>query len=261
MAPARRLTFLCALAAVGLAAAACGSSNSASSTGTTAPTTKAPGTTAAPGKSTSSASSDQLKTWQTDLNAVGCDAGPVDGIDGGETEAAIRNFQYSAGLTVDGTMGPQTEAALTKDAAAGTQVCQTTPGTSVATTSTTASSASPSSTTTSTTTPVTVPNGTCPGPGCVDYSISPSSGPAGTTITVHSVSGVCTITGAIGLNPTSPPGPSIAQGSLTAQGVSQYVGTVTVPTGTTPGAYLVESWTTGAQVSAGLCQATFTVTG
>ena len=248
------------------AAAACSSSNnSASTTGTTTPATSTPGTSAGSGgKRTSAASSDELKKWQTDLNKVGCDAGPVDGIDGGETEAAIRNFQASSGLTVDGQIGPQTEAARTKAASAGTTVCKATPGSSVATTSTTSGSASSStaSSSASTSAPSTTqPNGSCPGPNCSDYSASPSSGPAGTTITVRSVSGACTLTGVVGLNPTSPPGPSIIQAPLAAQGASQFVGTITVPSGTAPGNYVVQSWSTAAQVNAGACQAAFTVTG
>ena len=39
-----------------------------------------------------------------------------DGIWGVKTETAVRNYQYKAGLTVDGIVGPKTQAALIKDA-------------------------------------------------------------------------------------------------------------------------------------------------
>jgi peptidoglycan hydrolase-like protein with peptidoglycan-binding domain len=65
----------------------------------------------------------ELEVWQHDLNVVGCWAGPEDGTLGPQTVAAIRNFQTSAGLTVDGQLGPQTEDPLAAAAAAGTQVC------------------------------------------------------------------------------------------------------------------------------------------
>ena len=39
-----------------------------------------------------------------------------DGIWGVKTDTAVRNYQYKAGLTVDGIVGPKTQAALIKDA-------------------------------------------------------------------------------------------------------------------------------------------------
>ncbi|MBI2706509.1 MAG: peptidoglycan-binding protein [Actinobacteria bacterium] len=247
--------------ALALVVSACGSS---SETTTTPATTAAPGTTAAVtgttgagGNKTSSLSSDALKKLQTSLNAVGCDAGAVDGIDGGETEAAIKSFQKASGLTVDGLVGPQTETALSQAVASGKQVCTSTSTTAQAT-STTAGNAS--TTTAGNVTTSTSSSGACPGPECTTFTISPSSGPAGTTITVSSVSGACTYLGQIGLNPTSPPGPSIATGTLTAEGASQYRGTITVPAGTAAGSYVVQAWSTGAMQSAGICQAAFSVT-
>src|SRR5205823_13705809 len=44
--------------------------------------------------------------------AKGFDPGPVDGSFGGGTEQAVIAFQRSAGLTADGTAGPNTAAAL-----------------------------------------------------------------------------------------------------------------------------------------------------
>jgi peptidoglycan hydrolase-like protein with peptidoglycan-binding domain len=72
----------------------------------------------------SDASTTELETWQHDLNVVGCWAGPVDGTLGPETEAAIRAFQQAANLTVDGKLGPQTEEALASDASEGALICQ-----------------------------------------------------------------------------------------------------------------------------------------
>lgn len=123
---AQRRRRLAAVAGLGLALALVGSACSKSDeTSTTATTAQSSGTTgtAAGSKAASTASSDELKKWQEALNAVGCGAGPVDGIEGGETEAAIKDFQSQSGLTVDGLLGPQTEAALLADVKAGKKVC------------------------------------------------------------------------------------------------------------------------------------------
>lgn len=73
-------------------------------------------------------SPEELEVWQTNLNAVGCWAGPVDGALGTQTEAAIKSFQTAKGLTVDGLLGPATEGALQDAVAAGETVCTTTDG-------------------------------------------------------------------------------------------------------------------------------------
>lgn len=49
---------------------------------------------------------------QRALLARGYDPGPIDGLPGKKTEAAVRAFQRGAGLTVDGDPGPKTQAAL-----------------------------------------------------------------------------------------------------------------------------------------------------
>lgn len=68
-------------------------------------------------------SAEDLETWQNDLNAVGCYAGPVDGELGPQTEAAIRAFQAAEGLSVDGVIGSETGRALVDAVEAGETVC------------------------------------------------------------------------------------------------------------------------------------------
>lgn len=93
------------------------------SSGSVGSSTSAGGTTNGTGKSHTQASAAELEEYQKDLNAVGCWTGPVDGKLGKETEAAIMAFQKAAKLTVDGLLGPITEAALDKAAMAGTVIC------------------------------------------------------------------------------------------------------------------------------------------
>jgi hypothetical protein len=55
---------------------------------------------------------EDLKGVQARLNNLGYDCGPVDGISGPRTQAAIKAFQKEHGLDVDGIPGPNTQAAL-----------------------------------------------------------------------------------------------------------------------------------------------------
>lgn len=54
----------------------------------------------------------QTNFVQERLAARGFSPGPIDGINGPQTKAAVRAFQQANGLTVDGIVGPQTLAAL-----------------------------------------------------------------------------------------------------------------------------------------------------
>jgi hypothetical protein len=55
---------------------------------------------------------EQISTLQRRLAELGLYAGPIDGIKGGRTHAAIRAFQRLNGLKSDGIVGPLTTAAL-----------------------------------------------------------------------------------------------------------------------------------------------------
>jgi len=55
---------------------------------------------------------ESLTGVQARLNNLGYDCGPVDGINGPRTQAAVRAFQQDQGLDVDGIPGPKTQAAL-----------------------------------------------------------------------------------------------------------------------------------------------------
>ena len=61
--------------------------------------------------------SERVRTLQRRLRRAGADPGPVDGLFGPLTEAAVRRFQGREGLAVDGLVGPLTTAALKREAA------------------------------------------------------------------------------------------------------------------------------------------------
>jgi len=55
---------------------------------------------------------EDLTGVQARLNNLGYDCGPVDGINGPRTQAAVRAFQKDHGMDIDGIPGPKTQAAL-----------------------------------------------------------------------------------------------------------------------------------------------------
>ena len=54
----------------------------------------------------------RVKRLQRLLQQHGCDPGPIDGVFGARTEAAVREFQRRSGLAADGIVGPLTWRAL-----------------------------------------------------------------------------------------------------------------------------------------------------
>src|SRR5687767_14508955 len=56
--------------------------------------------------------STQVKVLQRRLRVLREGPGPIDGIFGPRTEAAVRRLQLRSGIAVDGLVGPQTRAAL-----------------------------------------------------------------------------------------------------------------------------------------------------
>ena len=66
-------------------------------------------------------SAHSVKAAQQALKDKGIDPGPVDGIDGPKTQAAVRQYQQQQNLTADGRLGPQTLDSLgVKDGGAST---------------------------------------------------------------------------------------------------------------------------------------------
>jgi peptidoglycan hydrolase-like protein with peptidoglycan-binding domain len=119
----RRLSIVAAVLA--LVATACGGGDDATTTttaaalATTPPATSAPVTVTTPAPTTTSTppGSDLPATATTlvvqgDLTFLGFYTGPIDGIAGDETQAAITAFQKDAGIEADGQYGPETDAAM-----------------------------------------------------------------------------------------------------------------------------------------------------
>lgn len=102
--------------------AACGNDKKSDSSSTT--TTAALSPTTSGVKPVSTLTKAQIIEMQELLDKVGCDVGPNDGVIGPETLVSLRAFQKSAGITVDGTYGPTTKAALVAAVAAGKTSCQ-----------------------------------------------------------------------------------------------------------------------------------------
>lgn len=63
----------------------------------------------------------EVKVLQSRLNELGYNCGAVDGIFGIKTEAAVKAFQFAAGLLVDGKVGEKTWAALQSPSAPATK--------------------------------------------------------------------------------------------------------------------------------------------
>lgn len=120
----------CVVVMACLFAGCSGGSPSASSTTTSASSTS---TTTDAGPMTAT----EIRTMQQSLKAVGCYSGAVDGVIGPQTTRAIREFQASSHLRVDGVYGPGTEGLLTAADKAGEKSCTSTPTTTGPTTTTT----------------------------------------------------------------------------------------------------------------------------
>ena len=92
---------------------AAGTTNTtANTTANTVANTTAATTTATPSVYGSGMSTDDVMDLQRLLQIAGYNIGYVDGIYGVKTDAAVRAFQLSMGLKVDGIVGPATKAAL-----------------------------------------------------------------------------------------------------------------------------------------------------
>lgn len=55
---------------------------------------------------------DDLEGVQTALTRLGYNPGKIDGMDGPNTQKAVRAFQTSAKIKIDGIAGPETKGAL-----------------------------------------------------------------------------------------------------------------------------------------------------
>ena len=104
-----------------LVAAACGGGAAETTTSSTTvvvtppPTTTAATTTVPTTTTTTVAEAGATATMlvvQQDLTALGYYSGPIDGIAGDETRAALAKFQADAGIEADGEFGPTTDAAM-----------------------------------------------------------------------------------------------------------------------------------------------------
>ena len=75
--------------------------------------------TSAPAKESGAAAQARVRRVQTALAARGYDVGPIDGIMGSRTKAAIRAFQSDQGLEVDGRLSAGLVEKLEGDAEGG----------------------------------------------------------------------------------------------------------------------------------------------
>src|SRR4051794_28693967 len=74
-----------------------------------------------------------MEVLQRQLNALGCNAGAVDGALGPNRTKAVGCFQTAAGLSVDGIVGVTPGARLAQAGAAGTPSCRSVPAPPAAT--------------------------------------------------------------------------------------------------------------------------------
>ena len=124
----------CLLAVAAVTLGACSKDSTTEDTTTTTSTTTT-STTADPAVSTTvdgaaaAAAAERVlfdKEVQAQLIVVGCYKGKDDGVIGKQTDEAIILFQTASGLTVDGELGPKTDAALTAAANSKKVVCTAT---------------------------------------------------------------------------------------------------------------------------------------
>jgi hypothetical protein len=117
-----------AVLALALLVAACGGGDDDSSVSTDEGTSTTPTTEAASNDGGSDSSDgNEVLLVQRELVSLNCNPGPLDGELGPDTVRAIRFFQQTVGITVDGIVGPQTRAALASAAQAGTPFCPNIP--------------------------------------------------------------------------------------------------------------------------------------
>jgi hypothetical protein len=109
---------------LGLLGAACGGDDNASVSSGGGTTTT---TTASNDGGSDGADGNDVLQVQRELVSLTCNPWPLDGELGPDTVRAIRFFQQTVGLTVDGVVGPETRAALSNAAQAGTPFCPNIP--------------------------------------------------------------------------------------------------------------------------------------
>jgi hypothetical protein len=136
----RRFALLITCLAFAAGTAACGDDKDDSAEETSSSTSSSTTTTTADESEEAEKEAEVVRfdrEVQAELIAVGCYKGAEDGIIGPETDAAIKEFQSAEGLEVDGEVGTETSAALTKAASEGRKVCGATPASTTTTTKST----------------------------------------------------------------------------------------------------------------------------
>lgn len=125
-----RLSILgtCLLAVAAVTLGGCSKDSTTEDTTTTTTTVDTAVSTTVDGAAAEAAAERVLfdKEIQAQLTVVGCYKGKDDGIIGKQTDEAIVLFQTASGLTVDGELGPKTDAALTAAANSKKVVCTAT---------------------------------------------------------------------------------------------------------------------------------------